>query len=32
MKLDPYDYIPVTFHIKNKLKDSEFQAFLEFYN
>ena len=32
MKLDPFDYIPLTFHIQHYFKDPEYEKFLEHYN
>ncbi len=29
---DPFEHIPVTFHIKKGLSDPEFQKFLNYYN
>lgn len=29
---DPFDALPVTFHIKNGLKDPEFKRFEDYYN
>jgi len=29
---DPFDTLPVTFHIKNGLKDPEFERFKKYYD
>ena len=30
--MDPFDYIPLTFHIKNGINDPEWKKFLIYYN
>ncbi len=32
MRVNVFDYIPLTFHIQNGKKDPEYQKFLEYYN
>lgn len=29
---DPFDYIPLTFHIRNGFKDEEYKRFVTYYN
>lgn len=31
MGKNPFDYIPLTFHIKNGIKDPEYRKFIKFY-
>ena len=32
IKENPFDYLPLTFHIKNGTEDKDYQKFLEYYN